>query len=52
LKEVSAGSLHRRDLRIHPRLDGIPFLDLGDSFVKLQDWLGLTISRPDFRRKV
>jgi hypothetical protein len=33
-------------------VDGIPLLDLVDSFVKLVDWLGLTISRPDIKCKV
>jgi hypothetical protein len=37
LEGVSAESLHRRDLRIHLRADEVPFLDPGDSFVKLHD---------------
>jgi hypothetical protein len=45
LEEVSAGSLHRRDLRIHLRVNEVPFLDLVDSFVKLST--GSALARTD-----
>src|ERR1700722_13674197 len=35
-----AGGLHRRNLRIHSGVDGIPLLDLVGSVVKLVDWIG------------